>query len=115
MACANGEAVERVLANLLHNAGKYARTALEASAAEGAPAAGSCVVLVLANDADALGEDAVARLFQPFFMADASRAREGSGLGLAIVKHAVLYHHGSIEVESAEGAGTTFVLRFPAA
>ena len=46
-----------------------------------------------------------------------SRSKEtgGTGLGLAIVKHAVLYHHGTIEVESAEGAGTTFVLRFPAA
>ena len=33
LARANGEAVERVLANLLHNAGKYAKTALEVSMA----------------------------------------------------------------------------------
>ena len=39
----------------------------------------------------------------------------GTGLGLAIVKHAVMYHGGVIEVESAEGQGTTFVLRFPSA
>ena len=56
-------------------------------------------------------------MFERFFRVDKSRSKEtgGTGLGLAIVKHAVLYHHGTIEVESAEGAGTTFVLRFPAA
>ena len=56
-------------------------------------------------------------MFERFFRVDKSRSKEtgGTGLGLAIVKHAVLYHHGSIEVKSAEGAGTTFVLRFPAA
>ena len=38
-----------------------------------------------------------------------------TGLGLAIVKHAVQYHHGTICVEGAQGEGTTFVLRLPAA
>ena len=38
-----------------------------------------------------------------------------AGLGLAIAKHGVMYHGGVIEVESAEGQGTTFVLRFPSA
>ena len=93
-------------------------SALEASAAEGAPAAGSCVVLVLANDADALGEDAVARLFQPFFMADASRAREGSGLGLAIARHLLERMGGSIEarLEDRDGAPwLVFRIALPAA
>ncbi len=60
---------------------------------------------------------AARKVFERFFRVDKSRSKEtgGTGLGLAIVKHAVLYHHGTIEVESAEGAGTTFVLRFPAA
>lgn len=56
-------------------------------------------------------------MFERFFRVDKSRSKEtgGTGLGLAIVKHAVMYHGGAIEVESAEGQGTTFVLRFPSA
>ena len=56
-------------------------------------------------------------MFERFFRVDKSRSKEtgGTGLGLAIVKHAVMYHGGVIEVESAEGQGTTFVLRFPSA
>ena len=57
------------------------------------------------------------KVFERFFRVDKSRSKEtgGTGLGLAIVKHAVMYHGGVIEVESAEGQGTTFVLRFPSA
>jgi signal transduction histidine kinase len=39
----------------------------------------------------------------------------GIGLGLAIVDDCVQSIGGSIEVESDEGAGTTFVLRLPLA
>ena len=34
---------------------------------------------------------------------------------MAIVKHAVMYHKGSVRVESEEGKGTVFVLRIPTA
>lgn len=109
LARANDEAVERVLANLLHNAGKYAKTALEVSmAGEGAGAAGAggCVAVEFSNDAEGLSESALSRLFQPFFMADASRAQEGSGLGLAIARHLLERMGGSIEasLERREGA-----------
>ena len=109
LARANGEAVERVLANLLHNAGKYAKTALEVSmTGEGAGAAGAGgrVTVEFANDAEGLSESALSRLFQPFFMADASRAQEGSGLGLAIASHLLERMGGSIEasLERREGA-----------
>ncbi len=105
LARANGEAVERVLANLLHNAGKYAKTALEVSmAGEGAGAAGAGgrVAVEFANDAEGLSESALSRRFQPFFMADASRAQEGSGLGLAIARHLLERMGGSIEASSEQ-------------
>jgi two-component system, NtrC family, sensor kinase len=40
--------------------------------------------------------------------------RRGLGLGLAISKKIVEQLHGSIEVESEVGRGTTFTLTFPA-
>jgi signal transduction histidine kinase len=51
----------------------------------------------------------VAKLFEPYF----STKETGTGLGLAIVKKAVDDHNGSINVESKQGAGTTFVVELP--
>jgi two-component system sensor histidine kinase FlrB len=50
--------------------------------------------------------DIVTRLFEPFFTTRA----EGTGLGLAIARGVARAHGGGIDVESAPGAGTEFVL-----
>ena len=39
----------------------------------------------------------------------------GTGLGLSIVKHIVQLHGGSVRAESKLGAGSTFIIRLPAA
>jgi hypothetical protein len=38
--------------------------------------------------------------------------KQGSGIGLSLCKQIVLLHRGTIQVQSAEGEGTTFMLRF---
>ena len=55
------------------------------------------------------------RIFQRFYRVDdrLSREREGSGLGLAIVKHVMKAHQGRVELESAEGKGSSFSLVLP--
>ena len=51
------------------------------------------------------------KIFEPFFTTkDSGR---GTGLGLAIVAQAVEDHRGKIMVNSKEGEGTTFHIRFP--
>jgi two-component system phosphate regulon sensor histidine kinase PhoR len=53
------------------------------------------------------------QIFEPFF--STKERAGGTGLGLPIVEDIVLAHRGAIEVRSAEGAGTTVVLRWPVA
>ena len=56
-------------------------------------------------------------MFERFYRVDKARSRAlgGTGLGLAIVKHLVMAHHGSVQVESKVGRGSTFYILVPAA
>ncbi|MDO4290964.1 MAG: ATP-binding protein [Eggerthellaceae bacterium] len=91
---------------------------LHGQASAQAVAASQRQVVVRARDTGpGIPSDKHEKIFERFYRMEKSRSKEtgGTGLGLAIVKHAVLYHNGTIEVQSEVGKGTTFVLRFPAA
>ncbi|MEW6187952.1 MAG: ATP-binding protein [Thermodesulfobacteriota bacterium] len=53
----------------------------------------------------------IQRIFEPFFTT--KTGGKGVGLGLAMVYGIIHEHHGTIEVESALGQGTTFCVRIP--
>ncbi|HEY9647697.1 MAG TPA: PAS domain S-box protein, partial [Chroococcidiopsis sp.] len=55
------------------------------------------------------------KLFQPFIQLDSSLSRqyEGTGLGLALVKQIAELHGGSVDLQSALGAGSCFTVRLP--
>jgi len=57
----------------------------------------------------------IPRLTERFYRVDAGRARAtgGSGLGLAIVKHVLQRHGATLEVQSVQGSGSTFICHFP--
>jgi signal transduction histidine kinase len=63
--------------------------------------------------------ESLPKIFDRFYRADKARQREGgaggTGLGLSICQAIVAAHHGTIEVVSAPGAGTTITIRFPLA
>ena len=52
------------------------------------------------------------KIFDPFYTT--SPVGKGTGLGLSISYSIVKQHSGSIEVESSEGKGSTFIVRLPA-
>lgn len=57
-------------------------------------------------------------VFERFYVVDRSRTRSasissGAGLGLSIVKQIAEAHGGSVDVQSALGRGTTFIVRIP--
>ncbi|MBN2332117.1 MAG: cache domain-containing protein [Deltaproteobacteria bacterium] len=67
--------------------------------------------LVIAFHDDGCGIPAVDRekIFEPFF----TSKKKGTGLGLAISKRIIEQHHGTIDVDSSPGKGTTFTIRMP--
>jgi signal transduction histidine kinase len=110
--------LERVVANLLDNADRYARTGIDMRLDRvEAPEGGSTGQLVLTVDDDGPGvpEEERARIFDRFarLTGGARRGDGGAGLGLALVRQHVLAHGGSIEVGDAPSGGARFVVRLP--
>jgi signal transduction histidine kinase len=58
-----------------------------------------------------IAEDEIGKIFEPYFTT--KQGKNGTGLGLYITKKVIDDHHGSIEVASTLGVGTTFTLRLP--
>ncbi len=58
-------------------------------------------------------QEVIDRIFDPFFTTKGSG--EGTGLGLSIAYGIITKHHGTIQVETEPGKGTTFTVRLPAA
>jgi two-component system NtrC family sensor kinase len=69
------------------------------------------VVLSVRDTGQGMSEEIKARIFEPFFTTKSEG--KGVGLGLAIVYGIVERHHGSIDVESNPGKGTTFTVSLP--
>jgi two-component system phosphate regulon sensor histidine kinase PhoR len=118
LANADGERVEQVMVNLLHNAIKFTGPGGQVSLHAEAHAQG---ILVSVRDTGVgIPPDDLPRIFERFYKVDKSRTgsrdREaGTGLGLAIAKHIVQAHGGQIWSESTMGEGTTFFFTLPAA
>ena len=73
--------------------------------------------LMVADEGDGMDPDVSARVFERFYRADPSRARDrgGSGLGLSIVAAVSEAHGGRAGVESAPGRGTRVTVELPLA
>lgn len=59
--------------------------------------------------------ESLPHLFRRFYRTDKARSRQlgGTGLGLAIVQWIIQAHEGSIDVQSEEGRGSTFIVTLP--
>jgi len=106
---------ERVLANLLENARKYAAAGkvavLRARGEEGR------LIVEVEDRGPGVPADWRERVFEPFErVPDGAPMSAGAGLGLALVRAAAEAHGGGARVEAgADGTGARFVLEFPAA
>ena len=74
---------------------------------------GNAVRLTVADHGCGIPPEQLARVVEPFYMVDKSRARRqgGSGLGLALCKRIAEVHGSELQVESAPGQGTRVTVR----
>ena len=105
--------VYEIVYNLADNAIKYNKDG--GSVRVTVEKRGGDAVLTVADTGIGIAPEHQSRIFERFYRVDKShsKASGGTGLGLSIVKHAVAYHHAKIELESAEGEGTTIRVIFP--
>lgn len=107
----DGKQIETIINNLLSNAIKYSPN-------------GGDIILNVSTENDVIEinikdsgigipEEDLPRLFEPFHRSKNTIDIQGTGLGLSIVKHAVDLHNGTIEVDSKENVGTSFIVKIP--
>ncbi len=102
-----------VIYNLCDNAIKYNVEGGSVKVSVGTE--GGKAVVSVADTGIGIAPEHQSRIFERFYRVDKShsKASGGTGLGLSIVKHAVQYHHGTVELKSEEGKGTTIRVLLP--
>ncbi len=76
----------------------------------GAVQVNGTIVLRVSDNGIGISRAEMERLFEPFH----STKSNGHGLGLFAAKHILEMHHGTVEVQSWEGEGTSVTVRLPA-
>jgi two-component system OmpR family sensor kinase len=66
--------------------------------------------LAVSDSGPGIPEEALSRVFEPFYSADGAR---GAGLGLAIARELAVHMNAQLEIASTPGS-TTFTLILPA-
>ena len=107
---ADAAQLERVFANLIENALRYAGGQPVSVSAR---RIGSRVVVRVSDHGPGIPEREHERVFEPFYRGAGTGRIPGSGLGLAIARGFVEANGGAITVESLPGQGTSLVVSFP--
>jgi heavy metal sensor kinase len=105
------EWLERMLLNLLDNAFKFTgrggHILVRLTDQQG------LACLEVRDTGVGMAADVVPHVLERFYRADPARSpsAQGVGLGLSLVKWIIDRHHGSIEIQSQPGRGTTFTIK----
>jgi len=106
---ADPNAIGQVLLNLLTNARSAMPEGGEITIETSHLAAARSVRLAVRDTGPGIPPEILPKIFDPFF----TTKPEGTGLGLSISHGIVHDHHGTLDVRSDVGKGSTFTLTFP--
>lgn len=113
--CAPAGAVERIVANLVDNACKYAAGGEDKRLILRAAADGDTVEISLRDFGPGVPDGEASRIFDAWTRArrDADSSSSGLGLGLSISRALARQLGGDLELRNPDGPGAEFVLRLP--
>jgi signal transduction histidine kinase len=110
---ADADALDRIVKNLVSNAIKYSPAGSQVRVR--VQARGALVEIAVEDEGRGIAPEARARVFEPYYRTpEAAASAPGTGLGLAVVKSLVEAHGGTIQLDSAPGAGTRIAVQLPA-
>jgi two-component system NtrC family sensor kinase len=107
---ANAGEIQQIFTNLITNAfqamnGKGGMLTLSTRSLK------DLIEIKVSDNGMGIPQKYIHKIFDPFFTT--KKMGEGTGLGLNIVYRIVTKYEGTVEVESKEGIGTTFIIKFP--
>lgn len=110
---ADEEALSEALINLIDNAMKYSKETKEISITTGNEKDNSYVEI--RDKGIGIKEEEQKKVFEKFYRVSTGLIHtvKGTGLGLTLVKQIIDMHHGTIDLKSKYGKGSTFKLSFP--
>ena len=110
----DGKRLQQIIINLISNAIKYTK---EGSITVKTSVDGNLFVLRVSDTGLGMSSQVQSSLFGKFYRSDSQDVRDqkGAGLGLWITKQIIEEMKGTIQVESIEGVGSHFIVRFPIA
>jgi signal transduction histidine kinase/CheY-like chemotaxis protein len=113
-ALADPSRLRQILTNLLTNAHVYTDEGGRLGVTVRSQPGG--LALAVSDTGPGLSREEIEHVFDRFYRgAEGVSGTPGTGLGLAIVRSLVDLHHGTIEVDSTKGEGTTFTVHVPRA
>ena len=105
------ELLNQVWVNLIQNALKFSDD--NSTISIDITTEDDAAVVSIADQGIGMDQSVIDRVFDRFYQADASRAKEGAGLGLSLVKRIVDILGGFVTAHSVKGEGSTFTVRIP--
>lgn len=108
---ADAELLINVWDNLLTNAIKY--NVQRGTITINVSSKDSFLYITVEDTGIGMKKEEVSQIFERFYRVDSARKKGGTGLGLSIAKQIIDLHHGTINVKSQIGQGTTFMISLP--
>jgi DNA-binding response OmpR family regulator/nitrogen-specific signal transduction histidine kinase len=115
----DADKLEKIINNLLSNAFKFTdeggKVRLDMVHRNQDNGNGNLMEITISDTGKGIPEEEQAKIFDRFYQAEMNLKKEGSGtgIGLSHARELVDLMHGSIEVRSAVGKGSTFTVRIP--
>lgn len=115
---ADADLLRSAIENVVRNATRYTAegTAVKVRLDREAGANGDEIVVRVSDSGPGVPDEALARIFEPFYRLDDARNRQtdGAGLGLSIADRAIRLHGGQLRASNREEGGLEVEIRIPA-